>query len=567
MKNLSGYFFKNKRDFLMTILGDVLLALSMVAWSFFMKNLAEAAEQTDFSAILRLVCFGLAFLMFHFLSFHLMHFFRRRFLRAVNQQLRTDIFSAIVRKNISAFNSTNSARYISILNNDLTVIENDYFANVPGMLEHGIMVIIASATLILFHPLIALIVIALSLIQLLVPKFLGDKLSKKNKTLMQELERYNAKIKDLFTGFEVIKSFRAEQETQALHATAAGEVEQARYAYRKLSAKAYANQSILVYLASILQLSFSAYLAVKGEITLGVLLGSMQMSNYVLTPVEQLSNAYLSYKSSRAIREKVEGLLAEKADDRPQCTDCGSLEQATPVVLKDVCFSYNGTDDVLKEINYTFEAGKKYAVVGASGSGKSTLLKLLMNYYNSYTGEIHFGGQPLRGIDERLFYQAVATIHQSVILFDDSIKNNISMFQEYSDAAISDAAERAGLREFIARQEYGMETRIRESGNNLSGGEKQRIAIARALLRNARVLLVDEATSNLDNELALQIEDLLLRQAELTAIIVTHRMTQTQMRKFDTILVLKDGRIEESGSFDALMEQRGYFYCLFLIGK
>lgn len=216
MKNLSGYFFKNKRDFLMTILGDVLLALSMVAWSFFMKNLAEAAEQTDFSAILRLVCFGLAFLMFHFLSFHLMHFFRRRFLRAVNQQLRTDIFSAIVRKNISAFNSTNSARYISILNNDLTVIENDYFANVPGMLEHGIMVIIASATLILFHPLIALIVIALSLIQLLVPKFLGDKLSKKNKTLMQELERYNAKIKDLFTGFEVIKSFRAEQETQAL---------------------------------------------------------------------------------------------------------------------------------------------------------------------------------------------------------------------------------------------------------------------------------------------------------------------------------------------------------------
>ena len=173
----------------MTILGDVLLALSMVAWSFFMKNLAEAAEQTDFSAILRLVCFGLAFLMFHFLSFHLMHFFRRRFLRAVNQQLRTDIFSAIVRKNISAFNSTNSARYISILNNDLTVIENDYFANVPGMLEHGIMVIIASATLILFHPLIALIVIALSLIQLLVPKFLGDKLSKKNKTLMQELER------------------------------------------------------------------------------------------------------------------------------------------------------------------------------------------------------------------------------------------------------------------------------------------------------------------------------------------------------------------------------------------
>ena len=141
------------------------------------------------------------------------------------------------------------------------------------------------------------------------------------------------------------------------------------------------------------------------------------------------------------------------------------------------------------------------------------------------------------------------------------------MFQEYSDAAISDAAEHAGLKEFIARQEYGMETRIRESGNNLSGGEKQRIAIARALLRNARVLMVDEATSNLDNELALQIEDLLLRQTELTAIIITHRMTQTQMRKFDAILALKDGRIEESGSCDALMEQRGYFYGLFLIGK
>lgn len=209
---------------------------------------------------------------------------------------------------------------------------------------------------------------------------------------MQELEQYNAKIKDLFTGFEVIKSFRAEQETQALHAAVADEVEQARYAYRRLSAKAYANQSILVYLASILQLSFSAYLAVKGEITLGVLLGSMQMSNYVLNPVEQLSNAYLSYKSSRDIRGKVERLLAEKVDDRLQCTDCGTLEQATPVVLKDVFFSYNGADDVLKGINYTFEAGKKYAIVGASGSGKSTLLKLLMNYYNSYAGEINLAG-------------------------------------------------------------------------------------------------------------------------------------------------------------------------------
>ena len=226
-------------------------------------------------------------------------------------------------------------------------------------------------------------------------------------------------------------------------------------------------------------------------------------------------------------------------------------------------FGYEVGCDILHDINTTFDAGKKYAIVGASGSGKSTLLNLLMASHGNYSGKICYDGHEVKKISSESLYDIVSMIQQNVFVFNASIRNNITMFREFPTAEVDRAIELSGLSTLIA--ERGEDYLCGENGSGLSGGEKQRISIARSLLKHASVLLADEATAALDAQTAHQVTDDILSLSGVTRIVVTHTLEQAALRRYDGILVLKDGRIAESGSFDELMEQKGYFYALYTV--
>jgi ATP-binding cassette subfamily C protein len=402
---------------------------------------------------------------------------------------------------------------------------------------------------------------------MIIPKLYGDILSKSRSGLSESLEKYNAKIKDLFSGFELIKSFQIEDQTRKLHQEVTGHVETSRYNFRSRYSRSLINQDVLVYLSAIVQLCFSVYLVIKGQITFGVLLGSMQVSNYVSNPLKQIGEQVLNLKAANGIKEKIEQIINDETDVETINEKSVTIDRATPIVLEHVSFSYDGNKVNLSDINLQFHKGKKYAIVGSSGSGKSTLLKLVMNYFDTYEGKILLGNQLLSEIDKNSYYQHFSTIHQNVFMFDDTILNNITLFQKYSDEAVMQAVRRSGLEELVSLLPLGLETRINEGGNNLSGGEQQRIAIARALLRNSEVLLVDEATSSLDNELSMKIESLILAQNGLTAIVVTHKLVESLLCKYDYIIAMRDGAVEEFGTFDSLIEMNGYFRSLYEINR
>ena len=233
--------------------------------------------------------------------------------------------------------------------------------------------------------------------------------------------------------------------------------------------------------------------------------------------------------------------------------------------LEDVRFSYDGETEILRGVSAVFDAGKAYAIVGASGSGKSTLLNLLTTPGMAYAGKILLDGTELRTVSPESLYETVSVIQQNVFVFNASIRDNVTMFRSFPPEELAQAVRRAQLESLLA--ERGEDYLCGESGSGLSGGEKQRISIARSLLKHASVLLADEATAALDAQTAHQVTDDILSLSGVTRIVVTHTLEQAALRRYDGILVLKDGRIAESGSFDDLMAQKGYFYALYTVSQ
>ena len=211
--------------------------------------------------------------------------------------------------------------------------------------------------------------------------------------------------------------------------------------------------------------------------------------------------------------------------------------------VKNASFSYNGKN-VLKDINLTIEKGKKYLVRGASGTGKSTLLKILSKTVSGYKGEIDVDDVPLREISMDAFNDKVTFIYQDVFLFEDTLYNNISLYQNINERTILAAAEKAGLKDVLDQFDQGVHHFLSENGKNLSGGQRQRVSIARAIAKNSEILFADEATSSLNYELGCAIEETLLN-LECTVISVSHRYYQGITEKYDFVLELSEDGLKQ----------------------
>ena len=275
----------------------------------------------------------------------------------------------------------------------------------------------------------------------------------------------------------------------------------------------------------------------------------------VQTPIQWISKLLADYKTSQPVLKRVTDIL-----NLPKDADHGEkLKTALPISVENLRFSYEEGEEVLHNLSVTFEPGKKYAIVGNSGSGKSTFMYVLMHYYNHFEGEIRFGSQSISDIQKKELYRSIALIHQNVVVLDGTLRDNVSLYESYSDENIKQALIRAGMGDYL--NEKGLDFTIQESGSNLSGGEKQRIAIARAFLRNTPVMILDEATSSLDSLMAAKIEQTVL-QSDTTILNIVHQLKADSLKQYDEILVFSKGAIIERGNYDELIQKDGIFRSL-----
>jgi len=413
-----------------------------------------------------------------------------------------------------------------------------------------------------YSPILTAAAVVLALLPVAASLICGGRLAKCEQEVSSKNESYVEAVKESFAGFSVIKSFKAEGEVNRLFQTSNRETEQVKERRRLWDTRLTA---ITQSCGSVLQIGiffYGAWLSINGSIQMGTVLIILNLCNCFTQPIQIVPQYWASRKAALSLIQKLAAITKENAGHTGE-TIPPVLEQS--IGLSHVGFGYAPDKPVLKDLSVQFEPGRSYAIVGPSGSGKSTLLSLLMGAYPEYTGSITIDGRELREVNTDSLYDLMSLIGQNVFLFDDTIRNNLTMFRDFPGEQVDLAVKRSGLSLLVA--ERGADYRCGENGVGLSGGERQRISIARALLRGTPVLMLDEATASLDNQTAFEVTDAILHLDGLTRIVVTHRLDEALMKQYDQILVMKDGRLVEQGTFQELMAAKEYFYSLFTLAS
>lgn len=496
------------------------------------------------------------------LLFHTMVYLSKpRFIKKAMGQYKDYAFQKLTRKSMASFQSEETSRYLSAFSNDAASIESGYLEN-QFLLVYGVILFLgAIAMMLAYNPLMTLVACGFSILPVVASLLTGNRVEKAERKISEKNSSLVATLKDSLSGFSVVKSFKAESPMISLFGKRNREVEDAKCEKRKLTTILSTCADIASVTAQLGTFLVGAYLAMSGlGITPGVLLIFIDLTAYVIIPVRSLPEQLASRKAAIALIDKLADALETNVPD--EGVEIPNRLQ-TGIALRDVSFGYEPEKMVLRDITTEFKAGKSYAIVGGSGSGKSTLLNLLMASHRTYTGEIRYDGLEGREISCGSLYDVISLIQQNVFVFNASIRDNITMFRQFPREAVDDAIRKSGLADLISRK--GEDYLCGENGSGLSGGEKQRISIARSLLRKSPVLLVDEATASLDPQTANQVSGSILDLESVTRIVVTHSLDASLLKRYDRILAMKNGRIVEAGTFDDLMTQKGYFYSLYTV--
>ncbi|NWG54420.1 MAG: ABC transporter ATP-binding protein/permease [Hydrogenophilaceae bacterium] len=364
---------------------------------------------------------------------------------------------------------------------------------------------------------------------------------------------------DSLLNYETVKSFAAEaRETERFDAALAS---YARAAVRSNSSLALLNvvQTLVMNIGLAAMVAYAGWLASGGAIGVGDITAIMLIMLNLYAPLNILGFAYREIKQSAIDMEKMFALLDEQPDvaDAPGAAPLRVIRG--DVAFENVSFAHEGRDRGLLAVSFVAPAGQTTAVVGPSGAGKSTVLKLLLRFYDPVDGRVTIDGQDIRGVTQASLRASMGLVPQDVVLFNDTIRYNIAYGRpEATQLEIEEAAARAQLLAFIEGLPEGWDTRVGERGLKLSGGEKQRVGIARVILMNPRILILDEATSSLDSRTEADVQAALEEASKgRTTIVVAHRLST--IAHADQIIVLKDGAIAERGAPAALIARNGEY--------
>lgn len=564
-KQLIGQFYhKNIPAFTLAILAAVVGGSLNLILSWIIKQLIDtAAGEANALPLLTLLKISGGFLLLCALAFLLRYLSLPFYIRRAMCQYKEFALQKLLGKSISSFRDESTATYLSALSNDATSIETDYLEQQFDLLTKVLTFVGALTLMLWYSPLLTLIAFAITLLPLAASILTGNKLTPVEKKVSSANANFTAALNECLSGFSVIKSFQAEKEIFNFFVRSNRELEDKKFSKRRLKTLVGMIGALAGIFAQLGVFIAGTWLVLSTHsLTGGTVILFVNLMNFVIDPIATLPGLLASRRAAKGLM----GKLAEALEKNPTAEghrDISELKEG--LRLDKLSFAYEEGKDVLHQLSANFEAGKAYAVVGGSGSGKSTLLHLLMAGNTGYQGQIFFDDTELRDLSTSSLYHLISTIQQNVFVFNASIRDNVTMFRDFPQAELDKAIHSAHLDELIERR--GEDSLCGENGNALSGGEKQRISIARSLLKQTKLLLADEATSSLDAQTAHQVTSDILDLQGITRIIVTHTLEEALMKRYDGILVLKDGRIEESGRFEDLMAARGYFYALFTLAQ
>lgn len=449
--------------------------------------------------------------------------YRMKSMRSLKQHYLKNVF----KKDIAAFDAEHSTDYVSAMTQDMTTIENGYVAGKFEVVYQGLSFIFGLAVIVYVSPWIPVVGAALAIFVAIVSIVLSRPIKKHQKKRSDLFQKYTSYIQSCLSAFHIIKVNDLTEKAKSDFHHKSEVIQGQGYIIDRMNSFIFALQNFMMSALMIGMMGAATYLTIQGKMTFGGIVLVINSIDRVLGPVQMMGEWLPKISSSKVLFEKMDNQLAKDVmSDEDLAENHENVLLENSLRLDGVSFSYNmeteEENEVLTDVSLELKKGNKYLIMGPSGGGKSTLLKLLRKYHQPSEGEIYIDNLPLSTLSHGSYYQMIANVEQHVFLFEDSLKENLCLYKTYDDESINKAIEQSGLKDLVDKLPDGLNTIIYDNGRNLSGGERSRIAIARALLQEAQVLILDEAFSSLDDHVAKSIEKTLLALDHVTLINVSH---------------------------------------------
>lgn len=550
---MKKYVFKNKLWLILSLISITLASVIEILKAFLLQYIIDSTSSLNNEKLIELIIMVITFITIVILVSIIQSFCCNKFILKNLLYIKDDLYNNITNKSIEKFRECNTSEYISSLTNDINIIESDYYQNLFQLIEYLLCFLFSFIAILKINYYFIIFIVITSWFPIIINKLFSKTLIKSKLELSNKMSLFVASIKDIFSGFETIKTYNINTIMKEKYDISNNALEDIRFKFKfrsELCERLSFGGSLIIWLGSLI---LGCFLILNNILTVGYVLGVSQLLNNIANPLYRVPVLLNKMKSSDKL---FEAKLEQSKSIKIEGIKINTTEIPQNIIFKDVNLKINNTN-ILKNINFTFERGKKYAIIGESGSGKSSILKLLMRYYDEYDGNILIDEKELKNIDMENWYDLISLIQQNSYIFNDSISNNITLYKDYNQMEINNAVSISQVDRFINNAPEQYNTIIDENFKNISGGESQRISMARAFIRKTPLLLMDEVTSALNETMSYEIENEILNQVGNTIIVVTHKINPDLMKKYDCVILIKNGHILKSGSYDEISKIYG----------
>jgi len=486
----------------------------------------------------RLVLFALILFIMQTLLSVAKGYYRRK----TNLNLKTHYLKGVFEKNINEFNKESNSKYVSHITNDLNTIDMDY---IDGIFEL-VLAAISFLVIIIIIGGLSIEILAVILVVTILMGVLSNVLANPVKKLFIErsglYEKYTSYLSEVLNAFRIIRVNNLYQRIEKNFRDRSMHLQDKSYHIERTSTFIYAFQNFTINLTVLVVIAVSVYYTILGKLTFGGVILILSNFQSLIGPFQRASELFPKIVSAKKLFTTLDDSLRNHEVSEEHITLEGFSDE---IRLQEVDYSY-GDNRVLEGVSLLIEKRKKYLIVGPSGGGKSTLLKLLRKYFLPKKGYILVDGHDLKDITKESFFKTISNVEQNVFMFDDTLRNNLTLYRDIDEKRLLTAVREAGLSSFVEKLPKGLETVIEDNGRNISGGERSRIAIARALLNQSEILILDEAFQSLDYETAREIEKTILNLEHLTVLNVSHIIIKENKDLYDGIMYVDERKVKFS---------------------
>ena len=564
LKRLWNYLYYYRRKLFVAILFTIVSnVLSLVGPYLTGQTISAMENGVDFN---RVFLFAGLMIVFYLLSASMNYILSvqmTKISQSVTYKMRKDLFEKLNHVSISYFDQNQTGDIISRMSYDIDTINTSLANDVISTFTSLITVTISLVMMIIMSPILVLVFVVTLPISILITRVLSKIVKKKYRYRNQKLGELNGFSEEMITGQRTIQSYVQEESVLKKFDDINEEASKASYEAGYYSTSVGPSVNFVSNLSVALVGVFGGILYFLSRISIGDLTSFTLYSRRFSGPINQFSNIMADIQSALAAAERVFNVIDHENEpaDKPNAIE--AVDVKGEVTFDHVSFGYLQYQIVLKDVSFKAKQGQVIAIVGPTGAGKTTLVNLLMRFYDVNDGSIYLDHHETRDITRKSLRRAFSMVLQDTWIFHGTVHDNIAYGNgDVSRLEVEEAAKKARIHSFISHLPEGYDTILTDEGMNISKGQKQLLVIARAMLSKTKMLILDEATSNVDTHTEVQIQKAMLALMEhKTTFVIAHRLSTIQ--NADMILVVKDGDIVEKGNHQELIEHQGFYYELY----